>query len=137
MKFRAVGILSLLVLTLGCSNTTLNPAKSQAARSYSGTASVGDFLSITLDPTAQTLSYTNKSNGDTGSNIPYILNSDGTYAVNDPQGNLVAAYEVPGFGLLVEAERRGLKARRLSLCNSGDTAGSRDRVVGYGAWMFA
>ncbi|MGA8918241.1 MAG: AmmeMemoRadiSam system protein B [Pseudolabrys sp.] len=40
-------------------------------------------------------------------------------------------------GLLLEAGRRGLKTRRLSLCNSGDTAGSRDRVVGYGAWMFA
>jgi MEMO1 family protein len=40
-------------------------------------------------------------------------------------------------GLLVEAERRGLKARRLMLSNSGDTAGSRDRVVGYGAWMLA
>ena len=40
-------------------------------------------------------------------------------------------------GLLMETERRGLKARRLALCNSGDTAGSRDRVVGYGAWMFA
>jgi len=39
--------------------------------------------------------------------------------------------------LLVEAERRGLKVQRLSLCNSGDTVGSRDRVVGYGAWMFA
>ena len=39
-------------------------------------------------------------------------------------------------GLLIEATRRGLKATRLSLCNSGDTAGSRDRVVGYGAWMF-
>ena len=39
-------------------------------------------------------------------------------------------------GLLIEAERRGLNVRRLSLCNSGDTAGSRDRVVGYGAWMF-
>jgi len=39
-------------------------------------------------------------------------------------------------GLLVEAGRHGFKARRLSLCNSGDTAGSRDRVVGYGAWMF-
>jgi AmmeMemoRadiSam system protein B len=39
-------------------------------------------------------------------------------------------------GLLLEAERRGLKPRRLSLCNSGDTAGSRDRVVGYGAWVF-
>jgi len=40
-------------------------------------------------------------------------------------------------GLLVEAGRRGFKARQVSLCNSGDTAGSRDRVVGYGAWMFA
>jgi len=39
-------------------------------------------------------------------------------------------------GLLVEAQRHGLKARRLALCNSGDTAGSRDRVVGYGAWAF-
>jgi AmmeMemoRadiSam system protein B len=40
-------------------------------------------------------------------------------------------------GLLIEAGHRGMKARRLSLCNSGDTAGSRDRVVGYGAWAFA
>jgi MEMO1 family protein len=39
-------------------------------------------------------------------------------------------------GLLVEAQRRGLRAQRLELCNSGDTAGSLDRVVGYGAWMF-
>jgi MEMO1 family protein len=48
-----------------------------------------------------------------------------------------ACGRLPLAGLLLEAERRGLKARRLSLCNSGDTAGSRDRVVGYGAWMFA
>jgi len=39
-------------------------------------------------------------------------------------------------GLLMEAKRHGYKDRRLSWCNSGDTAGSRDRVVGYGAWMF-
>ncbi len=38
-------------------------------------------------------------------------------------------------GLLAEANRRGLAAQRLALCNSGDTAGSRDQVVGYGAWM--
>jgi AmmeMemoRadiSam system protein B len=44
---------------------------------------------------------------------------------------------LPVAGLLIEAGRRGLRAQRLSLCNSGDTAGSRDRVVGYGAWMFA
>jgi AmmeMemoRadiSam system protein B len=39
-------------------------------------------------------------------------------------------------GLLVESGRRRFGARRLVLCNSGDTAGSRDRVVGYGAWIF-
>ena len=43
---------------------------------------------------------------------------------------------LPIAGLLVAAERRGLKARRLALCNSGDSAGGRDRVVGYGAWSF-
>jgi MEMO1 family protein len=39
-------------------------------------------------------------------------------------------------GLLIETTRRGLAARRLALCNSGDSAGPRDRVVGYGAWAF-
>jgi MEMO1 family protein len=39
-------------------------------------------------------------------------------------------------GLLIETNRCNLKARRVSMCNSGDTAGPRDRVVGYGAWMF-
>ena len=39
-------------------------------------------------------------------------------------------------GLLIETQHRGLGAYRLALCNSGDTAGSRDRVVGYGARMF-
>ncbi len=43
---------------------------------------------------------------------------------------------LPIAGLLIEANRRNLKARRLSLCNSGDTAGSRGQVVGYGAWIF-
>src|SRR5258705_323979 len=38
-------------------------------------------------------------------------------------------------GLLAETSRRRLAPQRLALCNSGDTAGGRDRVVGYGAWM--
>jgi hypothetical protein len=42
----------------------------------------------------------------------------------------------PIAGFLVAAERRGLKAHRLALSNSGDSAGGRDRVVGYGAWAF-
>jgi MEMO1 family protein len=39
-------------------------------------------------------------------------------------------------GLLHEARRRGLAARRLDLRSSGDTAGPKDAVVGYGAWAF-
>ena len=37
-------------------------------------------------------------------------------------------------GLLDVARRRGLRPRRLDLRSSGDTAGNRDEVVGYGAW---
>jgi AmmeMemoRadiSam system protein B len=40
-------------------------------------------------------------------------------------------------GLLIEMTQRGGTGRRLALCNSGDTAGPRDRVVGYGGWAFA
>ena len=41
---------------------------------------------------------------------------------------------LPIAGLLIEAERRGLAVERLALLNSGDTAGPKDGVVGYGAW---
>jgi AmmeMemoRadiSam system protein B len=39
-------------------------------------------------------------------------------------------------GLLVAARRRGLTARTVDLRNSGDTAGPRDQVVGYGSFAF-
>jgi len=39
-------------------------------------------------------------------------------------------------GLLYVARQRGLRCRTVDLRNSGDTAGSRDRVVGYGAFCF-
>lgn len=42
----------------------------------------------------------------------------------------------PVNGLLVAAGHHHLHATRLDLRNSGDTAGSRDRVVGYGAYAF-
>jgi len=41
----------------------------------------------------------------------------------------------PVSGLLYVARERGLRARLLDLRNSGDTAGPRDRVVGYGAYV--
>ncbi|MFZ1536997.1 MAG: AmmeMemoRadiSam system protein B [Chromatiaceae bacterium] len=42
----------------------------------------------------------------------------------------------PVKGLLQAARRHGLQGRLLDLRNSGDTAGSHDRVVGYGAFAF-
>ena len=42
----------------------------------------------------------------------------------------------PVSGLLREAARRGIEARVLDLRSSGDTAGGRAQVVGYGAFGF-
>src|SRR5713101_3170852 len=105
MKLRILTTTLILLVTSACSNnsTAINPT---AARAYNGTASVGDFLNITLDPVAHTLAYSNKSNGDSGT-VPYTVNADGTYALNDPTGNLVAAYEVPNYALLIQAAKTG------------------------------
>ncbi|MBM4200766.1 MAG: AmmeMemoRadiSam system protein B [Gammaproteobacteria bacterium] len=46
-----------------------------------------------------------------------------------------ACGRLPVSGLLLAARRRGLRARTVDLRNSGDTAGSKDRVVGYGAYV--
>ena len=54
----------------------------------------------------------------------------------DAIGRDQACGRVPVKGLLALAKRRGMKVTTLDLRNSGDTAGSKDRVVGYGAWMF-
>ena len=47
-----------------------------------------------------------------------------------------ACGRIPVAGLLALARRRGLRVATVDLRNSGDTAGTRDRVVGYGAWVF-
>jgi len=43
----------------------------------------------------------------------------------------------PVNGLLLAARQRGLVPRLIHRCNSGDTAGDRQRVVGYAAFSFA
>jgi AmmeMemoRadiSam system protein B len=59
-----------------------------------------------------------------------ILRLDGTLVPEDACG------AAPINGLLATACARGLRGELLDLRNSGDTAGSRDRVVGYGAFAF-
>tara|TARA_B100001750_G_scaffold158171_1_gene127348 strand:- start:276 stop:1067 length:792 start_codon:yes stop_codon:yes gene_type:complete len=47
-----------------------------------------------------------------------------------------ACGRIPLRGLLAEARARGLQVETLDVRTSGDTAGDRRRVVGYGAWAF-
>lgn len=47
-----------------------------------------------------------------------------------------ACGRIPINGLLHVARKRGMSATSIDLRNSGDTAGPRDQVVGYGAYVF-
>jgi MEMO1 family protein len=51
----------------------------------------------------------------------------------DRQG---ACGRFPVSGLLSLAKQRHMSVKTVDLRNSGDTAGPKDRVVGYGSWLF-
>jgi len=51
-------------------------------------------------------------------------------------GHEQACGRVPIRGMLRAAKTHGLHVETVDLRNSGDTAGSRSKVVGYGAWTF-
>ena len=110
MKTARLSVLVAVGFLVGCNSTpTLNVAPvapPSAVRTYNGTASVGDFLNISIDYTANTITYKNYTNGETGT-VPYTVNSDGSYTITDPQGNLLSAYEVPGYVMVVEAANAG------------------------------
>jgi hypothetical protein len=106
MRLRMYLAMLAAALVLGCGGNLVPATITNLVRTYNGTASVGDFLNITLNPAAHTITYINKSNGDAGT-VPYIVNADGTYTLNDPTGNLIAAYEVPNYALLIQAAKTG------------------------------
>ena len=62
-------------------------------------------------------------------------------AIERLEGGTLGSDDACGYlpirGWLLAARRRGLGVERLDLRNSGDTAGDRHSVVGYGAWAFA
>lgn len=82
------------------------------------------------------------------SDLSHYLNYDAACAIDlktsaaieHLDGNAIAAQQacgrIPVKGLLEVAKHKHLHVRTLDLRNSGDTAGSRDKVVGYGAWGF-
>lgn len=59
-----------------------------------------------------------------------ILALDGSLSTTQACGG------IPVNGLLLAAQRHGLRPHLLGLCNSGDATGEKNRVVGYGAFAF-
>lgn len=57
-------------------------------------------------------------------------------SLTGPLSHQQACGGTPINGLLPVAQRHGLRPVLLDLCNSGDTAGDRQRVVGYAALVF-
>jgi AmmeMemoRadiSam system protein B len=60
-------------------------------------------------------------------------------AIEALQGERLGPEDACGYlpvrGLLQVVQEKGLQVHNIDLRNSGDTAGSRDRVVGYGAYV--
>jgi hypothetical protein len=107
MRIRLLSAFLILAGFSGCGNQSQLPATPAAVtHTYNGTASVGDFLTITINSTALTISYNDLTNGLTGT-IPYTVNANGSYALNDPAGHLISAYEVPGYALVIQANNVG------------------------------
>ena len=102
-----------LGLLLGCGSSptavgvTPAPVVPPAARVYNGTASVGDFLTITIRPASSTLDYSNITNGDHAAGVPYTVAADGHSYTIVGDAHLQTAYEVPGVALMVTAHNVG------------------------------
>jgi AmmeMemoRadiSam system protein B len=69
------------------------------------------------------------------------MDQETSKAIEDLQPEAIgrdqACGRIPIQGLLQLARQRGLKAQTVDLRSSGDTAGPRSEVVGYGAYLFS
>lgn len=82
------------------------------------------------------------------SDLSHYLDYDRARAVDGETRQAIEDLEVRGIdhdcacgatplsALLITARQRGMKVSTLDLRNSGDTAGDRRHVVGYGSWAF-
>jgi len=121
MRVARMAVLAMACFLIGCNSATKISVPVNTVRSYNATASVGDFLTISIDSTAQTITYKNYTNGESGT-VPYTINSDGTYGISDPDGNLLLAYEVPGTAMMIEAGNAGPNRDTQALITAIETA---------------
>jgi hypothetical protein len=128
MRTRTPFALLTLFLLASCSSIPHSTMVSPSSRVYHGTASVGDFMTITIDSTAQTIAYTDVSNSTSGV-VPYTVKSNGTYTLDDSTGNLGAAYEMPNYAMVIQAAKTGPNANTPALVTAVESG--RAHLIGY------
>ena len=77
-------------------------------RRYQSTASVGDFIEVEIDKQARTITYNNRTNGQSASAVPYTLDDRGVYVITaDPNAHLQRAIELDGYALIMDVAKAG------------------------------
>jgi hypothetical protein len=95
-----LGLLSTLVLALAaCAGGGGSSSNTSAKHDYNGTASVGDFLTVTIDHDASVIHWANGTNGEAGQ-APFTLGTDGALLVSTDTGQVKKAYEIAGYGVV-------------------------------------
>ena len=93
-------------LTSCGSSSSPAPAVNTPDRAYNGTAAVGDMLTISVDPDARTITYSNLTNGLTGT-ATYTIAVDGTWTITDPNAHLLRGFEIPDHALILQVNKAG------------------------------
>lgn len=82
------------------------------------------------------------------SDLSHYLPYDAARKIDDDTRRAIEGFDLAAFsensacgrhsikGLLQVARKKGLSVATADVRNSGDTAGPKDRVVGYGSWLF-
>ncbi len=111
------GIGTLLVLVVVVLVTTSAASGGGSSRQYQGTAPVGDFWQVTVDPAASTIAYTNNAISSGGEfrsgTVAYTAGAAGALATSD--ANILGAVEVPGTALLMNVAHAGPRGDAPSL----------------------
>ena len=126
MKTARFLMLLAVALLAGCGPTSKIAAPQSGARSYNGTASVGDFLTISIDSNAQTITYKNYTNGEAGT-VPYTVNSDGTCSASLTLSNGAA----PDFACALNTVGTGGGASGLQLLLSNPLPRGQDNSANW------
>ncbi|ELR20839.1 uncharacterized protein ACA1_277580 [Acanthamoeba castellanii str. Neff] len=84
-------------------------SSSGSTTTYTATASAGDFVTITVNRASRYIDYSNSKSGRAG-RFTYTVNADGSYDINDADGDLVRAVELPNYGILLQINKGGATA---------------------------